>query len=141
MGRQRPLRALSKAPPEERQPVPMAKQQPRGGECCRGDEHAFHCATRCVGGRVFSQPTRRVKTLKDVLRYNTQPQPMTDKRSTHKLQDPVSTWGPKWAGWELSESAHAEAGQHNALTSRLHQCMLWGSMHSLKSTVWSYAIA
>ena len=82
-----------------------------------------------------------VKTLKDVLRYDTQPQPMTDKRSTHKLQDPVSTWGPKWAGWELSESAHAEAGQHNALTSRLHQCMLWGSMHSLKSTVWSYAIA
>eukprot|EP00964_Phaeocystis_antarctica_P070396 scaffold42862_cov53-Phaeocystis_antarctica.AAC.1 len=44
---------------------------------------------------------------------------MTDKRSTHRLQDPTSTWGPKWAGWELGESTHAEAGQHNALTSRL----------------------
>ena len=44
---------------------------------------------------------------------------MTDKRSTHKTPDPTSTWGPKWAGWELGESTHAEAGQHNALTSRL----------------------
>ena len=60
-----------------------------------------------------------VKTLVDVLRDDTQPQPMTDKRSTHRLQDPTSTWGPKWAGWELGESTHAEAGQHNALTSRL----------------------
>ena len=60
-----------------------------------------------------------IKTLVDVLRDDTQPQPMTDTRSTHRLQDPTSTWGPKWAGWELSESAHAEAGQHNALTSRL----------------------
>ena len=55
--------------------------------------------------------------------------------NTHRLQDPTSTWGPKWAGWELGESTHAEEGQHNALTSRLHRCMLWGSMHSLKSTV------
>ena len=42
VGRQRPVRALSKAPPEERQPAPMAKQQPRGGESCSGDDHAFH---------------------------------------------------------------------------------------------------
>ena len=29
-----------------------------------------------------------VKTLMDELRDDTQPQPMTDKRSTHRLQDP-----------------------------------------------------
>ena len=76
-------------------------------------------------------PLRHTTTAYDRQTLNTQT----------PVQNPVSTGGPKWTGWELSESAHAEAGQHNALTSRLHQCMLWGSMHSLKSTVWSYAIA
>ena len=53
---------------------------------------------------------------------------MTDKRSTHKTPDPTSTWGPKWAGWELGESTHAEAGQHNALTSRLCPGACYGAV-------------
>ena len=53
MDRQRPVRALSEAPPEARQPAPMAEQQPRGGECCSAgdDEPASH------------RPTRRDKNL------------------------------------------------------------------------------